>query len=99
MSTDIDLDLGEGDKSKKGFRKLLTILHFLWGYPKNTTILPSTCGTCERLVQGENLWKWVRVLASLKAIKIVWPEVEYNNPNQQIFIVSVDDTDYKVWEK
>jgi hypothetical protein len=34
--------------------------HFLWGYPKNAKILGSAFSVCERKVQGENLWRWVR---------------------------------------
>jgi hypothetical protein len=30
---------------------------------------------------------------------IVWPEDEYNNPESQIFIISVDGTDFKMWER
>ncbi len=38
------------------------------------------------------------MIAALKANKIIWPEEEYNDPNSQIFIISVDGTDFKVWE-
>jgi hypothetical protein len=51
------------------------------------------------MVQGENLWRWVRMIAALKAKKIVWPEEEYNNQNSQKFIISVVRTDFKVWER
>ena len=73
--------------------------HFLWAYPKNGKILASAFSVCERTVQGENMWRWVRMIAALKATKIVWPEEEYNDPNSQIFIISVDGTDFKVWER
>jgi hypothetical protein len=40
------------------------------------------------------------MIAALKAIKIIWPEEEYNNPHGPIFIVPVDGiTDFKVWQK
>ena len=32
-------------------------------------------------------------------MKIIWPEDEYNNPDGQIYIVTVDGVDFKVWEK
>jgi hypothetical protein len=77
----------------------LIVHHFIWAYPKNAQLLATSFGVCERQVQGENLWKWVRRIAALKGIKIVWPEDEYNNPHSQIFIISVDGTDFKVWER
>jgi hypothetical protein len=99
IRTDIDLGICANDRSEKGFRRLLAALHFLWAYPKNASLLGSTVGVSKRMVQGENLWKWVKVLAKLKEIKIVWPDDEYNNPNRQIYIISVDGVDFKVWEK
>lgn len=99
MTTELNLGLTKADKSDKGFKMFLVAHHFLWAYPKNVKILGSAFSVCDRLVQGENLWRWVRMIAALKAIKIVWPEEDYNNPNGPIYIISVDGTDFKVWEK
>ena len=99
LTTDIDLGLAAGDKSEQGFQKFLGAIHFLWAYPKNAGILASTCGTYKRDVEGERLWKWVKVLDKLKAIKIVWPEEKYSNPDGQIFLCSVDGIDMKTREK
>ena len=99
LTLDIDLGLCNKDKSEEGFQKLMRAVHFLWAYPKNAGILAATFGTCKRLAEGEYLWKWVRVIANLKAIKFVWPEEEYNDPSGKIFIVTVDGVDFKVWEK
>jgi hypothetical protein len=99
MTTELHVGLTEADKSDKGFKMFLIVHHFLWAYPKNAKILGSAFSVCERLVQGENLRRWVRMIAALKAIKILWPEEEYNNQHGQFFIVSVDGTDFKVWEK
>jgi len=98
LSADVELGLKKGDKSEKGFTKVLTALHFLWAYPKNGGILASTVGTSKRMVQGENLWRWVKVLSNLKQIKIVWPEEAFNS-SRQVFIVSVDGVDFRCWEK
>jgi hypothetical protein len=38
------------------------------------------------------------MLAKLKAKKIVW-DPSFDDPNSQVFIVSVDGMDFKVWEK
>ena len=98
ITTEIDLAIAATDKGEKGFRKLLQAFHFLWAYPKNTGLFASTMGTNKRYVEGENLWIWVRAIAKLKALKIVWPEDDYNDPNR-IYIVTVDGVDFKVWEK
>ena len=84
------------DKTEKGFKSFLIATHFLWAYPKNGEMLASRFGVGLRRVQGENLRRWVRMIASLKEKKFVWPE--YNNPNGRIYIVSVDGVDFKVWE-
>jgi hypothetical protein len=99
LTADIDLGLDASDTSEKGFRKLLIAIHFLWAYPKNNGLLASTCSTCKRLVEGDNLWKYVKALAKLKAIVIVWPEAEYNDPKGPIFLGTVDGIDLKTREK
>ena len=45
LTTDIDLGLDVGDKSKQEIRKLLVAIHFVWTYPKNAGILAPMCGT------------------------------------------------------
>jgi hypothetical protein len=80
MTTEVNAWLTEADKSDKGFKMFLTVHHFLWTYPKNAKTLGSAFSVCKRLVQGDNLWRWVRMIAALKPIKVVWPEGEYNNP-------------------
>ena len=74
MTVDLDLGLTEGDRSEKGLKMFFIAHHFLWAYPKNTKILASAFSVSDRTVQGENLWRWVRMIAALKAKKIVWPE-------------------------
>ena len=33
-------------KSEIGFKKMLTAIHFVWAYPKNTKILATSFGVC-----------------------------------------------------
>jgi hypothetical protein len=99
VTTDIDLGLSASDISEKGFKSLLIALHFLFAYPKNNGILASHCGTCKRLVEGEHKWKWIRALAKLQAIVIVWPEAEYNDPDGRKFLGTIDGIDFKTREK
>jgi hypothetical protein len=98
MTTDIETGLTERDKSDNGFRMHLLAHHFLWAYPKNSKILASQFRICERNSRGEPLWRWVRMIAALKAKKIVWDE-SLDDPSSQVFIVTVDGTDFKVWGK
>jgi hypothetical protein len=53
---------------------------------------------CKRYVQGKNLWIWIRRIAMLKAKKIGWDE-NMDDPTSQIYIVTVNGTYFKVWEK
>jgi hypothetical protein len=99
MTTDIYLNLTISDKSDKGFDKFLTAHHFLWACPKNSKLLASTFAHIgERDARGEQPWRWVEMIAQLKVKTIVWDK-SLDDPNSTVFIVSVDGTDYKVWEK
>ena len=73
-------------------------MHFLWAYPKNAEILALAFGVSTRQVQGENLWQWVRMIAAQKEHKIIWPTKEFENPNSQKFLASVNGVDFEVWE-
>ena len=70
--------LTKKDRTDKGFKSFLTALHFLWAYPKNGELLATAMGVSLRKVQGDNLWKWVKILAMLKQSKIVWPTDVYD---------------------
>ena len=94
----MQLDLKKEDKSENRFKRLLIAIFFLWAYPKNAAMLASTFGVCKRLVQGEYLWYWVRIIGKLKRYKVIWPTETYNDPNSQIFIITVDGVDFKVTE-
>ena len=82
------INMPEKDDTERGFKKFLIAVHFLWAYPKNGDILATAFQVNLRQVQGENLWVWVHRIAALKALKIVWPTAEYQDPNRQVFIVS-----------
>ena len=45
------------------------------------------------------MWKWIGKIASLEATKIVWPEEEFNDPNSQKFIITIDGIDCNIQEK
>jgi len=97
-STDSGLEVK--DKSEKGFKKILTAIHFLWAKPKNCKILATTCGYgCTRHVEGEELWKYVKAIQSLKSRVIVWPQAKCMDPNAQTYIGTIDGVDFKTREK
>ena len=72
-ATDISearVDIKEQDDA--GFRMFLVAHFFLWTYPKNSGLIVSRFQICDKYSRGEHLWKWIRKIAALKALKIVW---------------------------
>ena len=72
--------------------------YFLWTYPKNSRILASRFKCCEKYARGEHLWRWIAKIAALKEKKIVW-DADMDASNTAIFALSLDGTDFRVWEK
>jgi hypothetical protein len=98
-TTDIEgAQLTATEKSEKGFRFFLMAHHFLWTYPKNSRNISSRFKICECYCRGKSRWTWVGKIVALKAKKIVW-DPRLNQPNIETFILSVDGTDFKMWEK
>jgi hypothetical protein len=91
-------ELGDKDKSAKGFKMFMAAHHFLWTYPKNSYLFASRFLICETYARGEHLWRWIKKIQALKAKKIVWDD-SLNDQNTEIFCVSVDGTDFRIWEK
>jgi hypothetical protein len=90
--------LTKKEKTERGLRMFLMAHHFLWTYPKNARILASRWGICERLARGAPLWDWIKKIAGLKTKKIVWDN-SLDDPDSELFIVSIDGTDCRTWEK
>lgn len=82
-----------------GFKMFLATHYFAFHYPRNCSVFAKTFGLSVNAVQGESFWSWQRYISSLQEYKIIWPEEEYQNPFGQVFICSVDGTDFKTWEK
>jgi hypothetical protein len=72
--------------------------HWLWTYPKNTKILGARFRLSEGYCRGKPLWHWIGKFASLKAKKIVW-DPSLDSSDTEIFVISIDGTDFKTWEK
>jgi hypothetical protein len=86
------------EKSDNGFRMFMVAHFFLWTYPKNSKILASRFKIYEGYCRRAPLWKWVGKISALKAKKIVW-DPSLDSTNTEIFVVSIDGTDFRMWEK
>lgn len=85
------------EKSMKGLRMFLICHYFLWTYPKSSDQISTLFNICERYSRGENIWKWVRKVASLKQLKIKWRN-NLDSAHSETFILSLDGTDFRVSE-
>ena len=89
----------DSEKNQKGVKSFFMGLYLLWVYPKNARCIELHFSpVAEKSTRGEPLWIWVRRFAALLPSKIKWlPHL--NHPNGAVFIVSVDGTDCKAWER
>ena len=85
------------DKTMRGFKKYLHAHYWLWTRPKNRFISMSHFKLSEKEVSGQVLWYWIGLIARLKTRKIIWHE-GLDKPNGPRIIISVDGTDFKIWE-
>jgi hypothetical protein len=85
------------EKNMRGFKRLLLALFWLWAYPKNASLVASRFGVCKDYAGGKHLWKWIDLIAGLKWKKIFW-DASLDDPNTEIFTISVDGTDFNLWE-
>ena len=103
MTTDIpNASSIPADKTIEGFKRFLMAHCFLWGYPRNATwlrILFFPIG--EKDTRGEPLWRWVFKMQALLPTKIKfldrWNDAD--DPFCEKFIIGVDGTDCKTWER
>jgi hypothetical protein len=86
--------LEEKEKGKKGCKQHMVAMHFLWAWPKKASILASVMDISVGNASRRPLWKWVTRIGSLKAIKI-----QANFSVDEIYAISADGTDFKIWEK
>lgn len=89
------------EKTLDGYGCFLMALCFLWGYPRNATwlrVLFFPIG--EKETRGEPLWRWVRKIQALLPTKIKFIDrFDDDDPNNELFIIGVDGTDCKTWER
>ena len=92
------LKLKAFEKEQRGLKMFLISIFFVWTYPKNAGVLSAHFGISKDFCQGRPLWIWIERVAALKTKKIVWLR-ELDDPNAELFIISIDGTDFKTWEK
>ena len=83
---------------QKGFRMFMVAHFFIYSYPRSSVQLGDRFRICACNVRGKNLWKWIRKIAALEEKVIFWPH-DLNNPDSEIFALSVDGVDKKTWER
>lgn len=99
IETDIpEAKLTVSERTGKGFTSFLIAHYFLWTYPKNYNLIHTAFGVGKNKVTGESLWKWVGKIQALKPLKIVWRD-HLDDPNTEVFIITVDGTDCAIWEQ
>ena len=89
----------DNEKNHKGFKMFMIANYQLWVYPRNARVIEMQFGPIpEKNTRGDPLWKWVRRLEALLPSKIKWLD-SLNDPNGAVFIISVDGTDCKTFER
>lgn len=84
---------GNEEKGDWGFKRFMLANFWLWTYPRNACLTSSRFQMCEKHCRGHHLWDWIKKIQSLMSHKVSWsPSVS------AIFIVTVDGTDFRIWE-
>ena len=99
-NTDVEnAKIPNGEQNEKGFKIFMMAQYMLWVYPKNRRILQVVFYPVgEKNTYGANLWAWIRRIAAMITEKIKWID-RFNDPDAEIFLVTVDGVDCRTWEK
>ena len=92
-----DARLSDKEATDKGFRRFMIAHSFLWSYCGSIDVAVRF-KQCERYSRGEHIWDWIGKIAALQDEVIVWDEW-LDSEDSEIFIVTVDGTDFKVREQ
>ena len=87
-TADFDGKLAVIEQSSSAFKMFLVALYFMWKYPRNARDMTKRFNICKTYAKGEPLWKWIRKIQALKAVKIKWEVAE------ESFCLSVDCKDF-----
>jgi hypothetical protein len=91
------LVINKNEREERGFKMFMAVHYFMWSYDKNSDLLASRFGICERNSRGEPIWKWIMRIAALKAMKVVWPD-DLDDPATELFTISIDGVDFNMNE-
>ena len=94
----VEATIPQNERNCGGLKMFLVAQFYLWNKPRNAIVLSSRFWIAESRAQGESLWKWINRVAALKAVKIAWDEA-LDDPDDEIFIVSLDGVDFKTREE
>lgn len=97
VTVDDEVILTEKENSLWGFKRFLVAHFFLWAYPKNARLISSRFKICEKYSRGVVLWEWIGKIAILITFKVRW-DPHLDDPLKQIFIITVDGVDFRIWE-
>jgi hypothetical protein len=90
-------DIKEKSDSKADFKMFLVANYYMWSYPRNAKNNSIMFNMCERYMQGDHLWDWIRKIQALKEKKIVWLKC-LDDPNMARLCITVDGVEMKTWE-
>jgi hypothetical protein len=93
-----ELRLISKEKNEKGFKRYMMVHFWLWTYPRNSSLLASRFKTCERLCRGEDIWKWIKRIAAMKAKKISMDHVD-SEEHVEFLSLTTDGVDFAVREE
>ena len=93
-----EAQLTEKEKSYKGLKMFLIANFELWVYPRSSNLISTRFNICETYSRGRHLWNWIGKIQALKSQKIEWLE-SFSDPDSEAFIITVDGTDCRIWEK
>jgi hypothetical protein len=95
---DETLQLTVKEKSVDGFKSFLRAHYWLWARPRNARDFSSHFGEKKWRCERDQLWNWIKRIALLCDIVITWDE-RFDDPESELFIVSIDGLDMAAWEK
>jgi hypothetical protein len=95
---DASLKLKDFEKEQRGFMMFMVANFYVWTYPRNAGLIAAHFDIGKYYCRGRPLWIWIERVAALRAKKIVWIR-ELDDPNAECFVVTIDGTDFKTWEK
>ena len=91
------VEVDEREKSERAFKMFMVTHFFLWTYAKNSELISSRFGICERYCRGKPLWKWIVRISALKKYKIYFPN-SIEDPNMELFAYTIDGEDCETRE-